>query len=177
MQISWGKPRSLPRTPAGFTALGLDGYGLCDRLPALPPSSASYPVPVCQVAISLHASFRRSLAVPPLRFRLDPLPPLAPSGRFLGHHLASAMRRCSGSVTTPRVRAEVRGRSGSCFRGRWPALASARNSRNWRAVQPWTFRYPEDRWQAGSTGPALLPERDPAASTGPCVATPRRRGH
>src|SRR4051812_10337898 len=68
MQISWGKPRSLPRTPAGFTVLALDGYGLCDFLPARPTSPASYPVSVRRVAISLHASFRRSLAVPPLRF-------------------------------------------------------------------------------------------------------------
>src|SRR5689334_14514244 len=30
--------------------------------------SASYPVAVRRVAISFHASFRRSLAVPPLRF-------------------------------------------------------------------------------------------------------------
>src|SRR3954449_7527650 len=65
MQISWGKPRSLPRTPAGFPVLALDGYGLCDFLPARPTSPASYPVSVRRVAISLHASFRRSLAVPP----------------------------------------------------------------------------------------------------------------
>src|SRR3954465_4760271 len=68
VQISWGKPRSLPRTPAGFTVLVLDGYGLCDFLPARPTSAASYPVSVRRGAISLHASFRRSLAVPPLRF-------------------------------------------------------------------------------------------------------------
>src|SRR4051812_30663762 len=68
MQISWGKPRSLPRTPAGFTVLALDGYGLCDCLPARPTSPASYPISVRRVAISLHASFRQSLAVPPLRF-------------------------------------------------------------------------------------------------------------
>src|SRR3954464_493957 len=68
VQISWGKPRSLPRTPAGFTVLALDGYGLCDFLPARPTSAASYPVSVRRVAILLHASFRRSLAVPPLRF-------------------------------------------------------------------------------------------------------------
>jgi hypothetical protein len=68
VQISRGKPRSLPRTPAGFTALALDGYGLCDFLPARPTKSASYPVAVRRVAISFHASFRRSLAVPPLRF-------------------------------------------------------------------------------------------------------------
>ena len=67
-QISRGKSRSLPRTPAGFTAMALDGYGLCGFLPARPTISASYPVAVRRVAISLHASFRRSLAVPPLRF-------------------------------------------------------------------------------------------------------------
>ena len=33
---SWGKPRSLPRAPAGFTALALDGYGLRGILPARP---------------------------------------------------------------------------------------------------------------------------------------------
>ena len=68
VQISRGKSRSLPRTPAGFTAMALDGYGLCDILPARPTLSASYPVAVRRVAISFHASFRRSLAVPPLRF-------------------------------------------------------------------------------------------------------------
>ena len=30
------KPRSLPRAPAGFTAMALDGYGLRDILPARP---------------------------------------------------------------------------------------------------------------------------------------------
>src|SRR5271165_123259 len=68
MQISRGKPCSLPRTPAGFTVQALDGYGLRDFLPARPTRAASYPVAVRQVAISFHASFRRSLAVPPLRF-------------------------------------------------------------------------------------------------------------
>ena len=71
-QISWGKPRSLPRTPAGFTVQALDGYGLRDFLPARPTRAASYPVAVRQVAISFHASFRRSLAVPPLRFTPSP---------------------------------------------------------------------------------------------------------
>src|SRR6202011_4086055 len=41
---------------------------LCDILPARPTSTASYPVSVRRVATLLHASFRRSLAVPPLRF-------------------------------------------------------------------------------------------------------------
>jgi hypothetical protein len=40
-QISWGKSISLPRTPAGFTAMTLDGYGLRDPLPARPVMTAS----------------------------------------------------------------------------------------------------------------------------------------
>src|ERR1700731_3428570 len=68
VQISRSKPDSLHRTPAGFTVLAIDGYGLCDILPARPTSAASYPVSVRRVATLLHASFRRSLAVPPLRF-------------------------------------------------------------------------------------------------------------
>src|SRR5208283_1418137 len=68
LQISRGKPGVLHRAPAGFTVLALDGYGLCDLLPARPTSPASYPISVRQVATLLHASFRRSLAVPPLRF-------------------------------------------------------------------------------------------------------------
>src|SRR6266853_5016415 len=65
VQISRSKPDSLRRTPAGFTVLAIDGYGLCDILPARPTSAASYPVSVRRVATLLHASFRRSLAVPP----------------------------------------------------------------------------------------------------------------
>ena len=72
-QISWGKLSVLPRTPAGFTVMALDGYGLCDRLPARPTIPAWYPVSVRRVAILFHASFRRFLAVPPLRFtRVSP---------------------------------------------------------------------------------------------------------
>src|SRR4051794_27333462 len=68
MQISWGKPSVLPRTSVGFTVPAFDGYGLRDCVPARPAGAASYPVPVRRIAISLRASFRRSLAVPPLRF-------------------------------------------------------------------------------------------------------------
>src|SRR4051812_29296151 len=49
-QISWGKSSSLRRTPAGFTTKALDGYGLCDFLPARPAMAASYPVSVRQAA-------------------------------------------------------------------------------------------------------------------------------
>jgi hypothetical protein len=81
VQISWGKPRSFPRSPAGFTAMALDGYGLRDWLPARPTIPASDPIPVRRVAISLHASFRRSLAVPPLRFARTS-PPSGCTGDF-----------------------------------------------------------------------------------------------
>src|SRR5262249_57084201 len=67
-QISRSKPDSLHRTPAGFTVLALDGHGLRECLPARPTSTASYPVSVRRVATLLHASFRQSLAVLPLRF-------------------------------------------------------------------------------------------------------------
>jgi len=52
-----------PRAPAGFTVPVLDGYGLCDILPARPTDTASYPVSVRRVAILLHAYFRQSPAV------------------------------------------------------------------------------------------------------------------
>src|ERR1700737_2777661 len=81
VQISRSKPDSLHRTPAGFTVLALDGYGLCDILPARPTSAASYPVSVRRVATLLHASFRRSLAVPPLRFA-SASPPSGCTGDF-----------------------------------------------------------------------------------------------
>ena len=101
MQISRGKPRSLPRTPAGFTALALDGYGLCDFLPARPTKSASYPVAVRRVAISFHASFRRSLAVPPLRFTRAS-PPSGCTGDF--HPQAAGHARHTGRCAPQRRR-------------------------------------------------------------------------
>jgi hypothetical protein len=103
VQISWGKPLSLPRTPAGFTVLILDGYGLCDFLPARPTSAASYPVSVRRVAILLHASFRRSLAVPPLRFARAS-PPSGCTGDFhpqaAGHaqHTRRRAPACAGTA-------------------------------------------------------------------------------
>ena len=80
-QISRSKPDSLHRIPAGFTALVLDGYGLCECLPARPTSAASYPVSVRRVATLLHASFRQSLAVLPLRFA-SASPPSGRTGDF-----------------------------------------------------------------------------------------------
>src|ERR1700737_2352838 len=80
-QISRSKPDSLHRTPAGFTVLALDGYGICDILPARPTSAASYPVSVRRIATLLRASFRRSLAVPPLRFA-SASPPSVAQGIF-----------------------------------------------------------------------------------------------
>jgi hypothetical protein len=80
-QISPGKSDRLPRTPAGSTALAFDGSGLCDSLPARPTKVASYPIPVRQVAVLLHTSFRRHLAVTPLRFA-NPSPPSGGIGDF-----------------------------------------------------------------------------------------------
>ena len=74
MQTSRGRTASLHRTPAGFTALALDGYGLRDLMLTRPANSASYPVPVRRVATLLHASFRPRLATTPLRFA-NPSPP------------------------------------------------------------------------------------------------------
>src|SRR5207248_950718 len=101
VQISRSKPDSLPRTPAGFTVLALDGYGLCDILPARPTSAASYPVSVRRVATLLHASFGRSLAVPPLRFA-SASPPSGCTGDFhpqtVGHVRHTGCRRdCGGT--------------------------------------------------------------------------------
>ncbi len=80
-QTSRGKFDSFPRTPAGSTALALDGYGLRDQSPARPTRDASYPVSVRQVAALLHASFRRHLAMTPLRFA-NPSPPSGWIGDF-----------------------------------------------------------------------------------------------
>src|SRR5205823_4448631 len=100
-QISRSKPDSLHRTPAGFTVLALDGYGLCDILPARPTSAASYPVSVRRVATLLHASFRRSLAVPPLRFA-SASPPSGCTGDFHPQtvgHVRHTGWRCAPPLT------------------------------------------------------------------------------
>src|SRR4029077_15037089 len=80
-QASPGKFNRLPRTPAGSTALTLDGYGLRGSLAARPARDASYPVSVRQVAVLLHASFRHHLAMMPLRFA-KPSPPSGWLGDF-----------------------------------------------------------------------------------------------
>src|SRR2546428_9969134 len=81
VQISRSKPDGLHRTPAGFTVLAFDGNGLRECLPARPTSAASYPLSVRRVATLLHASFRQSLAVPPLRFA-SASPPSGCTGDF-----------------------------------------------------------------------------------------------
>src|SRR5262249_31853977 len=67
-QASRGKFDRLPRTPAGCTHQALDGCGLRGHLSARPTWDASDPVSVRQVAVLVHASFRRRLATTPLRF-------------------------------------------------------------------------------------------------------------
>jgi hypothetical protein len=109
VQISRSKPDSLHRTPAGFPELALDGYGLCDILPARPTSTASYPVSVRRVATLLHASLRRFLAVPPLRFA-SASPPSGCTGDFhpqtVGHvrHTVSLFEpppKAAAGLTSP----------------------------------------------------------------------------
>src|SRR3954449_957113 len=67
-QASRGKFNRLPRTPAGCTPQDLDGCGLRGHLSARPTWTASDPVSVRQVAVLVHAAFRRRLAATPLRF-------------------------------------------------------------------------------------------------------------
>ena len=101
MQISRSKPDSLHRTPAGFTVLALDGYGLCDILPARPTSAASYPVSVRRVTTLLHASSRRFLAGP-LRFT-SASPPSGCTGDFHPHAAGHARHtgRCAPPAAMP----------------------------------------------------------------------------
>jgi hypothetical protein len=59
-------PRQIARLPdlQPWPLMDMDFATSC---PLVRPVAASYPVAVRQVAISLHVSFRRSLAVPPSR--------------------------------------------------------------------------------------------------------------
>ncbi len=109
MQASPGKLDRLPRSPAGSTALALDGCGLRDSLPARPTRNASYPVSVRQVAGLLHASFKRHLAMRPLRFA-GPSPPSGWTGDFhpqaIEHagHTANPLSRESAALgLEPRI--------------------------------------------------------------------------
>jgi len=103
VRISRGKPGVLRRAPAGFTVPALDGYGLRESLPARPANPASYPVSVRRAATSLHASFRRSLAVPPLRFARAS-PPSGCTGDFhpqdagYARHTGRASRAAAGRL-------------------------------------------------------------------------------
>ena len=80
-QASPGKFDRFRRTPAGSTALALDGSGLRDQSPARPAKDASYPVSVRQVAVLLHTAFRPHLAMTPLCFA-NPSPPSGWIGDF-----------------------------------------------------------------------------------------------
>ena len=67
-QISWVSPAAFLAHPPDLQPWPLMDMDFATSCPLVRPMAASYPVAVRQVAISLHASFRRSLAVPPLRF-------------------------------------------------------------------------------------------------------------
>ena len=84
--------------------MALDGYGLRDQLPARPAKDASYPISVRQVAVLIHASFRRHLAMTPLRFT-NPSPPSGWIGDFHPQTIEHA-----GHTTKP-------------LRGGWPSAS------------------------------------------------------
>ena len=92
---------SLHRTPAGYTAEAIDGYGLRDNETARPARTASYPVSVRQVAALLGASFRPRLAATPLRFT-STSPPSGCAGDFHpqaakhARHTTKRLRRRGG---------------------------------------------------------------------------------
>src|SRR4029077_14388831 len=136
VQISRSKPDSLHRTPAGLTVLAFNGYELCDILPARPTSTASYPVSVRRVATLLHASFRQSLAVLPLRFA-SASPPSGCTGDLHPQNCRTcpthrlALRAGSAGGLRPVLTAAVRGagcgiagRDGETGRGRTEKLGS-----------------------------------------------------
>ena len=100
-QIFRIKSDSLHRTPAGFTTLAIDGSGLRGCLPARPTSAASCPISVRRVATLLHASSRRSLAVPPLRFA-SASPPSSYTGDL--HPKLSDMSDTQAGAVAPPLR-------------------------------------------------------------------------
>ena len=72
-QISWGKPRSFPRTPAGFTAVAFDGYGLRDWLPACPATTASLSGCCSRPSITRHAQHSSRAFIRMHNLRVRPL--------------------------------------------------------------------------------------------------------
>ena len=67
-EISPDKNTVLHRTTAGFTPLPFGHESFAVTWPLAPVRGASYPVLVHQPTASFHASFRRSVTLPPLRF-------------------------------------------------------------------------------------------------------------
>ena len=112
-QASRGKFDRLYRTPAGSTALTLDGCGLRDSSPARPARDASYPISVRQVAVLLHTSFRHRLAEMPLRFA-KPSPPsgwlgdLHPQAIEHARHATNPLRASRAASAAIATRQEVR---------------------------------------------------------------------
>jgi len=82
-QVSRGKLGRLRCTPAGFTAATLDGDGLRGLWPTRPDATASLSGSCPSGRIFAIASFRRHLAVPPLRVAC----PSPPSGWAEDLHL------------------------------------------------------------------------------------------
>ena len=154
-QTSPGKLDRLPRTPAGYTGLALDGYGLRDQPPARPTKPASYPVPVRQVAVLIHASFRHPLARVSLRFT-NPSPP---SGWIEDFH--SQAIEHAGHTAAP---ARAAGHGGD------PVHTGARPGEQRRSAIDWRRSWRLLQWQA--TLPFELGVAPTVASLRPDARTP-----
>jgi hypothetical protein len=103
-EISLGKMIGFPCTIAGFTPLhfGHKSFAAICQLALF--NSASYPISVRRLAVSVHASFRRSLTVPPLRF---PSVPVARSRKNfhlqVNHHARHTKKRRPVQNTDRRI--------------------------------------------------------------------------
>ena len=117
-QISRGKSDRLHRTPAGSTALALDGSGLCDQLSARPTKDASYPVAVRQVAALIHASSRPRLATTPLRF-----PSTSPPSSCAEDFHLQAVKHARHTTCQPSLDAHFNSNLVATLESRFPGIA------------------------------------------------------
>jgi hypothetical protein len=126
VQMSRGKPRSLPRTPAGFTVQAFDGYGLRDFLPLVRPV-----LPRIRLLL-VRSRFRSTLpSRGPSRFRPAPHSCLTAQGTFTprlldmpsrvldgGEHCATRVK--AGTLLMPPLASAV-----SCIHAGRPCSGSA----------------------------------------------------
>ena len=149
MQISRGKLVSFPCTSAGFTPRVFDGYGLRGYWATRPARTASYPVFVHRLAGLLHASFRRTSRLSPLRFA-NPSPPSGWVEDF--HLLAAEHARHSKHFAPNGARSPLRG------------VRIARDESAYKAGKPGSGALQSDVRSANIQSPLLM-EREERAYT------------